>query len=81
MRASSDTGIIQHAETNGTFLVVFNSLQKEALEVGLLLWCNFYPMIILAFILGAQLFDVVAWNEARVEHQLAQTGKHAQRIG
>jgi len=29
----------------------------------------------------AQLFDVVTWNEARVEHQLTQTGEHAQGIG
>jgi hypothetical protein len=49
--------------------------------VFLLLWCNFYPMIVVVFILVAQLFDVVAWNESGVERQLAQTGKHAQGIG
>ncbi len=47
----------------------------------LLFWCDLYPVIILGIILVAQLFDIVARDEARVEHQLAQTGKHAQGIG
>jgi predicted short-subunit dehydrogenase-like oxidoreductase (DUF2520 family) len=81
MRANSDPRIIYHAKANRAFLVVLNSLQKEALEARLLLWCDLYPTIIFIVIHVAQLVDIVAWNETRMEDQLAHTGKHAQGIG